>query len=204
MARPRRHALFATAIGECAIAWNDAGLTGIWLPADVPGTLRRALRRRWPEAVESEPDADVAEVVAAIVRLLAGERVGFTAARLDLSDTAPFERRVYAATREIAAGDVITYGELAARIGDAGAARAVGQALGRNPWPIVVPCHRVVAAGNRLGGFSAPGGSATKRRLLAIEGARRAGAPELFDVREDDRQGSRASAGSDREACARH
>ena len=174
-------ALFTTAISTCAIAWGARGLLGIWLPERSSSALRSNVLRRWPDAVESVPAEDIAAVVESIIRLLAGARVAFDAVRLDFALTSPFDRRVYEVTRSIPAGEVLTYGEVAARVGDGSSARAVGQALGRNPWPIVVPCHRVVAAGNAFGGFSAPGGTLTKLRLLAIERARRAGAPDLFD-----------------------
>ena len=179
----RHYAFFPTAIGDCAIAWNDVGLTGVWLPAATRAALQRRVRASGPDAIESVPAGAVAEIVEAITRLLAGEHVDFADVRLDLGDTGDFDARVYAVTRAIPAGSVLTYGEVAARVGTGAAARDVGQSLGRNPWPIVVPCHRVVAAGNALGGFSAPGGTATKRRLLAIERARRASAvPDLFDA----------------------
>jgi methylated-DNA-[protein]-cysteine S-methyltransferase len=181
MAHARSYALFPTAIGDCAVAWNDAGLTGVWFPEPSREALQRRVRQRCPDALETAPSGDIADIVQAIGRLLAGEHVGFDAARLDLADIDDFDRRVYEVTSAIAAGHVLTYGEVAARVGDGASAREVGQSLGRNRWPIVVPCHRVVATGNGLGGFSAPGGTATKRRLLAIERARRAGAPDLFD-----------------------
>jgi len=186
MATARRYALFPTAIGDCAIAWNEAGLTGVWLPEPSREALAWRVRRRTPGALEAAPQGDLADLVKAIVRLLAGEHVGFESARLDLAHTDAFDRRVYAVTRAIGAGEVLTYGDIAARVGTGATARAVGQSLGRNPWPIVVPCHRVVAAGTALGGFSAPGGAATKRRLLAIERARRGDAPDLFDPRPDE------------------
>jgi methylated-DNA-[protein]-cysteine S-methyltransferase len=179
MANARCHAVFPTAIGECAIAWNGEGLVAVWLSSSDAGAMPRRLRSRWPEAAPAAPSGDVAAVVAAIAGLLSGEHVGFATARLDLGDTGDFDRCVYAVTRGIAAGQLLTYGEVAARVGAGASARAVGQSLGRNPSPIVVPCHRVVAAGHALGGFSAPSGTATKRRLLAIERAHRAGAPDL-------------------------
>jgi methylated-DNA-[protein]-cysteine S-methyltransferase len=181
MARARCYALFPTAIGDCAVAWNDAGLTGVWFPAATRVALQRRLRQRCAGATETAPSGDIAAIVAAIGCLLAGEHVGFDAARLDLAGLDEFDRRVYEVTSAIAAGHVLTYGDVAARVGGGASAREVGQSLGRNRWPIVVPCHRVVAAGKGLGGFSAPGGTATKRRLLTIERARRAGAPDLFD-----------------------
>jgi methylated-DNA-[protein]-cysteine S-methyltransferase len=203
MANARCHAVFPTAIGECAIAWNDDGVVAIWLPSATPGALQRRLRSRWPDAHPATLSGEIGDIVKAIARLLGGEHVGFATVRLDLGDTGDFDRRVYAVTRGIAAGQVLTYGEVAARAGAGATARAVGQSLGRNPWPIVVPCHRVVAAGNALRGFSAPGGTATKRRLLAIERARRAGAPDLFDPLPADGAASEDLA-SDREAAARH
>ena len=204
MPRPSRYTLFPTTIGDCAMAWNDVGLTGVWLPAATRDALHRRVRASAPEAIECVPTGVAAEIVEAITRLLAGEHVGFDEVRLDLGDTDDFDAGVYAVTRAIPAGSVLTYGEVAARLGAGVDARAVGQSLGRNPWPIVVPCHRVVAAGTALGGFSAPGGTATKRRLLAIERARRTSAvPDLFD----DSPGEPAGAGeavSSREAGARH
>ena len=113
--------------------------------------------------------------------MLRGERTDLGAIRIDDSRLDPFDRRVYAAARAIAPGRVVSYAELAARVGPDATAREVGQSLGRNPFPIVVPCHRIVAAGGELGGFSAPGGAATKRRLLTIEDARRDGVDDLFD-----------------------
>jgi len=182
MARTRAFAVFATAIGECAISWSDDGLTGVWLPSSTTGALPRTVVRRHPDAVRGVASAELAELPGAIARLLAGERIDFDRVRLDLADADPFDARVYAAARGVPAGVVVSYGELAARIGGGATARDVGQALGRNRWPLVVPCHRIVASGRGLGGFSAPGGVATKQRLLAIERARRAGAADLFDT----------------------
>jgi methylated-DNA-[protein]-cysteine S-methyltransferase len=204
MARARCTAYFQTAIGECAIAWNDVGLTAVWLPHQSREALGRCLRRHAPDALESLPRGAVAVVVDRVVRLLRGEHVDFDDAALDLEHTDDFDRRVYAVTRAIPAGRVLTYGEVAAQLGAKASARAVGQSLGRNPWPIVVPCHRVVAAGAALGGFSAPGGAVTKRRLLAIERARRAGAPDLFDAAPGDDALGTSGAESGSQAGARH
>lgn len=181
MAPTRSFALFATALGTCAIAWNEIGLTGVWLPEANADALRRRVRR-CTGASEAEPQGAIATTVAAIVRLLSGEHVDLRGVALDSAGIDDFDRRVYAITRTIAAGSVLTYGEVAARVGRDASARAVGQSLGRNAMPIVVPCHRVVATGGGLGGFSAPGGTATKRRLLAIEDAQPAGPPGLFDA----------------------
>lgn len=182
MASPRCFALFATALGTCAIAWNEIGLTGVWLPEANAESLRRKVARRCPGAHESAATGAIAAAVEAIIRLLAGERVDLGDVALDNAGIDEFDRRVYAVTRTIAPGRVLTYGEVAARVGVDASARAVGQSLGRNAMPIVVPCHRVVATGGGLGGFSAPGGTATKRRMLAIEDAQPPGPPGLFDT----------------------
>jgi methylated-DNA-[protein]-cysteine S-methyltransferase len=164
-------ALFETPIGTCGIAWRPAGLAGVQLPEARPGAARGRLSRRFPDLAEATPPAWVQAVIADIGRLLAGDRIGFASVPLDLAATGAFEAAVYRAAQAIPPGRTLTYGALAASLGDRGAARAVGQALGRNPWPIVVPCHRITAAEGRTGGFSAPGGAATKMRLLEIEGA---------------------------------
>lgn len=178
--------LFDTALGRCGIAWSAAGLRAVQLPsADDAATLSRLLRAARlrpsasePDAIEADPPIDAAGVppgiaaaIEAIAGLLRGEARDLREIVLDTADTAAFALRVYAAAREIPPGATVGYGELARRIGEPGAARAVGRALGANPWVIVVPCHRVLAAGERPGGFSAPGGVATKRRLLEIESA---------------------------------
>jgi methylated-DNA-[protein]-cysteine S-methyltransferase len=165
-------ALFDTALGRCAIAWGPDGIVGLRLPERDDDTMRARMRRRHPEALEENAPPDVERVVADIQRLLAGEGGDLSGVSLDMTGVPDFDRRVYAEARAIAPGETRTYGEIAARLGDPGLARAVGQALGRNPFVIIVPCHRVLAAGGNAGGFSAPGGVETKRRLLEIEGAR--------------------------------
>lgn len=173
--------VFGTAIGECALAWNGTGVLAAWLPEASETRLRMRVKKRFAGAVEARPDGQIAAVVAAIGALLAGERTDLGFVRLDDSRIDPFDRRVYAAARRIAAGRVVSYAELAARVGANASARDVGQSLGRNPFPLIVPCHRIVASSGELGGFSAPGGTATKRRLLTIEDARREGVDDLFD-----------------------
>jgi methylated-DNA-[protein]-cysteine S-methyltransferase len=165
-----RYTLFETAIGWAGVVWSEAGLTTVRLPQAERSRVRAALQRS-PEAEEADPPPAIAAVVADICDLLAGGKPDFAAAPLDLSLVPPFHARVYAIARAIAPGETLTYGEVAERLGDKRLAREVGQALGRNLWPIVVPCHRVTAAGGKLGGFSAPGGAATKLRLLATERA---------------------------------
>ena len=181
MPAPLAFTVFATAIGDCALAWNDVGVLAVWLPEASAARLRARIANRFPDAIESAPEGSVDAAVAAITALLRGERTDLGAIRIDDSRLEPFDRRVYAAARTIAPGRVVSYAELAARVGPDASAREVGQSLGRNPFSIVVPCHRIVAAGGELGGFSAPGGTATKRRLLTIEDARRDGVDDLFD-----------------------
>ena len=163
--------LFDTAIGPCGIAWGARGICGVQLPeADANATQAR-LRRRFPRACEGTPPPDVKRAIEGIVAQLRGEARDLTAMVLDMDRVPSFHRCVYTAARGIPPGATLSYGEIAAQLGEPGAARAVGQALGHNPFPIIVPCHRVLAAGGKTGGFSANGGVATKLKLLAIEGA---------------------------------
>jgi len=178
----RQFALFDTAIGRCAIAWSGLGIVAVQLPEAREADTRARTKRRLPGASEAPPPPAVARVVAAIVALLGGEASDLSTVVLDMDGVPEFNRRVYAIARQIPPGATLTYGEIARRLGDPGLARAVGQALGRNPFAIIVPCHRVLAAGGKLGGFSANGGADTKRRMLAIEGAPAAGEPTLFDA----------------------
>jgi methylated-DNA-[protein]-cysteine S-methyltransferase len=164
-------ALFDTALGRCGIAWTERGVGAVQLPELTDDATLARLHRRRPAARERAPSAEAVRAIEGMSALLGGERVDLGDVVLDMEDVAPFHRRVFELARTIPAGATSTYGELAARLGDPGAARAVGEALGRNPLPIVVPCHRVLAANGRLGGFSAHGGAATKRRMLIIEGA---------------------------------
>ena len=174
-------ALFDTALGPCGIAWGPAGVCGLQLPgADRARTLA-SLRRRHPAAREAEPTPPIAAAMAAIVALLRGEPVDLSDVTLDMGGVPEFHQRVYTLARSIPPGRTLSYGELAQRLGEPHAARAVGQALGANPFAIIVPCHRVLAAHGAAGGFSAPGGVATKRRLLEIERARIGAQPGLFD-----------------------
>lgn len=173
-------ALFDTAIGSCAIAWSEAGICGVQLPeADAPQTRER-MRQRFPGAQETAPVGDALAAVSGVTAMLRGQAHDFSTLVLDMRGVPAFHQRVYALALGIAPGQTLTYGELATRLGEPGAARAVGQALGRNPFAPVVPCHRVLAAGDKPGGFSAGGGVRTKLRLLIIEGAMR-GTPGLFD-----------------------
>ena len=169
--------LFDTAIGWCGIAWGEHGVVGVQLPeAGEPETRARMLHR-FPTAGEAMPPPEVQRSIDCIVTLLRGETSDLSAVALDMDGVPPFHRRVYEVARSIPPGKTLSYGDIAARLDARGAARAVGQALGQNPFPIVVPCHRVLAAGGKLGGFSAHGGIATKLRMLVIEGAPVNGVP---------------------------
>jgi len=172
--------LFETAIGTCAVAWSGAGLCRVSLPGRTADQVRAAMAGRFGADAEQPPPAQVALAVAEIVRLLAGEPADLSEIALDPAGVPDFNRQVYAVTRAIPPGRTLTYGEVASQVGQPGAARAVGRALGDNPYPIVVPCHRVLAAGGALHGFSAYGGLATKRRMLQIEGALAPDEPTLF------------------------
>ncbi len=171
--------LFDTAIGRCGLAWSPVGVSAVQLPEPTDAGVRTRLRRRAGDAPEGAPPPDIAAWVTDIQALLAGEPRDLQHIKLDLGRTPPFHQRVYAVARTIPPGVTRTYGEIAAAVGDASAARAVGQAMGKNPCPIIVPCHRVLAAGGKTGGFSAPGGVDTKMRMLTIERARDA-EPALF------------------------
>jgi methylated-DNA-[protein]-cysteine S-methyltransferase len=174
-------ALFDTAIGACGIAWRERGLVGVQLPEASEARTRARLRRRFPDVRESPPPPSVQRAIEGMVALLRGEAIDLSGVALDMAGVPPFDRRVYEVARTIPAGATLAYGDIAARLGAPGEARAVGQALGQNPFPLVVPCHRVLAAGGKVGGFSANGGIATKLRLLSIERAKTSATPTLFD-----------------------
>lgn len=175
------YALFDTAIGPCGLVWGEAGITNAVLPeADLEATRARLLRRT-PSAVETEPPPEIAAAIEAVRELFVGGQRDLIDLRLDLSAVSDFQRQVYAIARAIPPGETLTYGEIARRLGGVGLSREVGQAMGRNPIPIIVPCHRVMAANGGTGGFSAPGGVDTKLKMLTIEKARISAQPGLFD-----------------------
>jgi methylated-DNA-[protein]-cysteine S-methyltransferase len=177
------HTLFDTAIGVCGIAWGPGGVVAVQLPeADAARTRARLLKGLPPLPGLTQPPATVRAAIEGIQALLEGRsRSDLREIELDMARLTPFQREVYAMARAIPPGQTRTYGEMAQDLGDAGLARAVGQALGHNPFAPVVPCPRVLAAGARSGGFSARGGVATKLRMLQIEGAQIGGEPGLFD-----------------------
>ena len=160
---------FDTALGPCGIAWGERGIVGVQLPEENAEETRARLRRRFPDARELPPPPEVQVAIYGIVALPSGEKSDLSTVTLDMGAVPEFNRRVYEVTRTIPPGATLTYGEIASRLGDSGAARAVGRALAQNEFPILVPCHRVLAAGGKTGGFTARGGVGTKLRLLAME-----------------------------------
>jgi methylated-DNA-[protein]-cysteine S-methyltransferase len=164
-------ACFETALGACGLAWGPRGVVGVQLPERGTDGTRRRLRMRFPALVEATPPAEVKSAIAGIRAALDGGPADLTAIALDMQGVPPFHRRVYEVVRLVGPGHTASYGEIGERVGSPGAARAVGQALRRNPFAIVIPCHRILAAGGKIGGFTADGGLVTKRRMLEIEGA---------------------------------
>lgn len=171
MANRDRYELFQTAAGVAAIGWNDAGITAFRLPAPTIAETERALLRRLPGAICAEPPEDIAAIIDGAVRYFAGERVDFFEVSVELGAQSAFFARVYDRVRQLGWGETTTYGAIARELG-AGPeyARDVGQAMAANPVPLIIPCHRVTAAGGKIGGFSAPGGSVSKARMLELEG----------------------------------
>jgi methylated-DNA-[protein]-cysteine S-methyltransferase len=171
--------VFPTAIGHCGLAWAEQGIIGAQLPEGREPQTRARMRRRFPGLSETKPPVAVRHVADQIVSLLDGGDPDLSSVELDMTGVPDFDRRVYDVVRTIPPGETLTYGDIARRIGLPGSAQAVGQAMGRNPFAPIVPCHRVLAAGGKDGGFSAYGGISTKRRILVIEGAL-ADEPTLF------------------------
>jgi len=172
--------VFDTAIGACGIAWGAQALVGVQLPGRDAQATRARMRQRFPQAPELVPPEAVQAVAQRVRRLLEGEKDSLLDVALDMEGVPPFHQQVYALSRAIPPGRTTTYGEMARELGDPGLARAVGQALGHNPFAPVVPCHRILGAGGRGVGFSATGGVDTKLRMLEIEKAQVNG-PGLFD-----------------------
>jgi methylated-DNA-[protein]-cysteine S-methyltransferase len=171
--------LFETVLGHCGLAWRGDVVTGVQLPEADEAATRLKMQRRFPDAPEAAAPPAMATAMSAIAASLRGEAVDLSAIPLDMTSVPAFHQRVYAVALAIPAGSTLTYGEIAAQLGERGAARAVGQALGRNPFAPVVPCHRVLGASGKGTGFSAGGGLATKFRMLQSELAH-ATEPDLF------------------------
>jgi len=173
-------AIFDTAIGACGIVWSARGVCGVQLPEGSEAATRARVKRRHPGAIEASPPPDAQRAIDDIVALLRGEPRDLSFIVVDDSKIPEFNRKVYAIARAIPAGQTMSYGEIAERLGDKTLARAVGQAMGENPTPVVMPCHRVLGANGKPGGFSATGGVVTKLQLLSIENAQ-PGGPTLFE-----------------------
>ncbi len=176
-----RSTLFGTSIGRCGVVWGDRGIHAVQLPMRSEEMTRGRIRQRYGEIDEVVPPVEVQGAIDGMTELMAGKPKDLSGVVLDLDDVPDFHRSVYDIARTIPPGKTMTYGDIAKRIGGVELSRDVGQALGRNPCPILVPCHRVLAAGDKPGGFSANGGVVTKLRMLEIEGAIVNYTPSLFD-----------------------
>ena len=176
-----RFAIFDTAIGRCGIVWGARGINGVQLPMGSEDMTRTRIRQVHGDIAEAPPPAEVQAAIEGIVELLAGKPNDLSGVVLDLDGVPEFNRGVYDIARGIPPGKTTTYGDIARQLGGVELSREVGQALGHNPCPIVVPCHRVLAAGGKPGGFSGNGGVVTKLKMLAIEGAVVNHTPSLFD-----------------------
>ena len=171
--------LFDTSLGRCGIGWGGDGILSVSFPEASDEKTKDRLRRRVRGGVEAAPSKEIQTIIRDIAELFEGERRELSYAPLDMRGIAEFDASVIRLTLEIKPGETRTYGDLAKSLGDVSLSRRVGQALGRNPFPVIVPCHRVVGANDAMTGFSAPGGTDLKRKLLKIEGAL---APDLFDL----------------------
>lgn len=179
----RGYTIFDTGLGRCGIAWGDLGVIGVQLPEAREIETRRRLFRLYPEARELRPPLNVEVAIEGITALLRGQTFDLSDVTLDLTGIPAFNQRVYEFTRTIPRGETRTYGEVAASLRASGASRSVAQAISRNPFMIIVPCHRVLEAGSYADKISPNGGSISKRRLLSIEGARGSMTSKtLFDV----------------------
>lgn len=185
--------LFDTCFGRCAVAWNENGITRTRLPAASDEATARSIAAGRRHVCGGELPHHAARAIVALQRYFAGRPLELDDIPVDLVTTSPFEHKVLTALRTVRRGTTTTYGALARLVGEPGAARAVGMAMARNPVPVIVPCHRVLASGNRKGGFSAPGGTATKERLLALEGVSLATPAPLLDMITETVSRARAS-----------
>ncbi|MEA2896096.1 MAG: methylated-DNA-[protein]-cysteine S-methyltransferase [Bradyrhizobium sp.] len=178
----RGYTIFDTVVGRCGIAWGDAGVLGVQLPEAREIETRRRLFQLYPDARELRPAPETQSAIEGIAALLRGKAADLSDVRLDMTGIPPFNGRVYQFTRTIPRGETMTYGEVASRLRASGALHSVAQAISKNPFMIIVPCHRVLEAGGYADRISANGGSISKRRLLSIEGAGSPSSKTLFDV----------------------
>jgi methylated-DNA-[protein]-cysteine S-methyltransferase len=176
------YTIFDTSVGRCGIAWGELGVLGVQLPEAREIETRRRLFQLFPDTRELRPPPEIQGAIDGMAALLRGKVADFSEVRLDMTGVRPFDARVYDFTRTIPRGETLTYGEVAAKLRASGAAHSVAQALSRNPFMLIVPCHRVLEAGGYADRISPNGGSVSKRRLLSIEGAGSPGSKTLFDV----------------------
>lgn len=178
----RAYSIFDSAIGRCGIAWTEAGIVGVQLPEAREIETRRRLFHLYPEARESRPTPNTEAAIEGMVALLRGGTPDFSDVALDMGGVHVFDQRVYQTTRRIPRGETLTYNEVAARLGTPSAVRSVGQALARNPFVVIIPCHRVLEAGGYADRISPHAGLISKRRLLSIEGTGSPNSKTLLDV----------------------
>jgi methylated-DNA-[protein]-cysteine S-methyltransferase len=178
----RGYTIFDSSVGRCGIAWGDLGVLGVQLPEAREIETRRRLFQHFPDARDLRPPPEIQSAIDGIAALLRGKAADLSEVRLDMTGIPAFNARVYDFARTIPRGETMTYGEVASRLKASGAVHSVAQAIAKNPFMIVVPCHRVLEAGGYADRISANGGSISKRRLLSIEGAGSPGSRTLFDV----------------------
>ena len=178
----RGYTIFDTAIGRCGIAWGEIGVVGVQLPEAREIETRRWLFQLYPDAREMRPSEEIEVAIEGIAAILRGRNSDLTGVTLDMTDIPAFNQRVYQFARTIPRGETRTYDELARALRASGAVHSVAQAISRNPFMIIVPCHRVLEAGHYADPISPHGGSISKRRLLSIEGAQTTTNKTLFDV----------------------
>jgi methylated-DNA-[protein]-cysteine S-methyltransferase len=178
----RGYTVFDTSVGRCGIAWGDLGVLGVQLPEAREIETRRRLFQLFPDARELRPPEEIQSAIDGISALLRGKPADLSEVKLDTTGIPAFNVRVYEFTRSIPRGETMTYGEVASRLRASGATHSVAQAISKNPFMIIVPCHRVLEAGGYADRISAHGGSISKRRLLSIEGAGSPSSKTLFDV----------------------
>jgi methylated-DNA-[protein]-cysteine S-methyltransferase len=178
----RGYTIFDTTVGRCGIAWGDLGVVGVQLPQTREIETRRRLFQLFPDARELRPPPEIQSAIDGIGAQLRGRAADLSEVRLDMTGIPAFNGRVYEFTRTIPRGETMTYGEVASRLRASGATHSVAQAISKNPFMIIVPCHRVLEAGSYADRISANGGSISKRRLLSIEGAGGPSSKTLFDV----------------------
>ncbi len=178
----RAYSIFDSAIGRCAVVWSEAGIVGVQLPEAREIDTRRRLFQHYPEARETKPTPNSEAAIDGMVALLHGDTADFSDVTLDMSSVHGFDQRVYQITQRVLRGETLTYGDLAVRLGSPSAVRSVAQALARNPFVIIVPCHRVLESGGYADRMSPHAGLISKRRLLSIEGAVSSHSKTLLDV----------------------